>query len=211
MTAESFGAERLLEAGAVLRLLARLALDLAVVGLLAFGVYFRRHRNRDQVFTLVSINAVTFLFCFTLRDVNIELGFALGLFAVFGILRYRTEPVSTRDLTYLFLAIGVAILNSVGINAHTSLAEALVADGAILGVAALLEAIPLGARGGARAVLYDRIALLAPGRERELHDDLGVRTGLGVRSVRVERLDLLRDAAEITVHFEDGPATPRAP
>ncbi|HSN91549.1 MAG TPA: DUF4956 domain-containing protein [Anaeromyxobacteraceae bacterium] len=211
--AELLGADRLLDAGDFLKLAFRLALDLAVVGLLVFGVYLRRGRNRDQVFTLVGINLVTFLFCFTLRNVNVELGFALGLFAVFGVLRYRTEPVSVRDLTYLFLAIGLAILNSVGLNKRTSLAESLLADAAIVGVAAFLERTSLAGRGGVRAVLYDQIALLAPGRERELHADLAARTGLGVESVRVERLDLLRDAAEIVVHFvEPSAAEPaRAP
>jgi len=208
--AELFGADRLLDTADFLKLVLRLALDLAVVGLLVFGVYLRRCRSRDQVFTLVAINLVTFLFCFTLRNVNIELGFALGLFAVFGILRYRTEPIGTRDLTYLFLAIGVAILNAVGFNRRTSLAESLLADAAIVGVAALLEAVPLRGLGGARPVLYDRIALLAPGRERELHADLAARTGLGVRGVHVERLDLLRDAAEITVRFDD-PAPVKSP
>jgi hypothetical protein len=205
--AELFGADRLLDTSDFLKLVSRLALDLTVVGLLVLGAYLRRRRetDRDRVFTLVAINVVTFLFCFTLRNVNIELGFALGLFAVFGILRYRTEPVSTRDLTYLFLSIGLAILNSVGFNKRTSLAESLLADAAVVGVAALLEAFPLGGHGGSRSILYDQIALLAPGRERELHADLATRTGLGVRSVQVERLDLLRDAAEITIRFDDPP------
>lgn len=208
--AELLGADQLFDTRDFLKLVLRLALDLTVVGLLVFGAYLRRYRNREQVFTLVAINVVTFLFCFTLRNVNIELGFALGLFAVFGVLRYRTEPVSIRDLTYLFLAIGIAILNSVGFNKRTSLAESLLADAAVVGVAALLEVFPLGGRGGSRSVLYDQIALLAPGRERELHADLTARTGLGVQSVHVERLDLLRDAAEITIRFDEPPAAEAA-
>lgn len=203
--AELFGADRLLDAADFLKLVSRLALDLTVVAVLVLGAFLRRRpdTDRDRVFTLVAINVVTFLFCFTLRNVNIELGFALGLFAVFGILRYRTEPVSTRDLTYLFLSIGVAILSSVGFNKRTSLAESLLADVAVVGVAVLLEAFPLGGRGGARQVLYDQIALLAPGREQELYADLGARTGLRVHGVHVARLDLLRDAAEITIRFDD--------
>ena len=116
-----------------------------------------------------------------------------------------------RDLTYLFLAIGLAILNAVGFNGRISLAESLLADAAVVGVAALLEAFPLGGRGGTRPVLYDRIALLAPGRERELHADLAARTGLAVREVRVERLDLLRDSAEISVRFDGHPSGAAAP
>ncbi|MGC3997714.1 MAG: DUF4956 domain-containing protein [Anaeromyxobacter sp.] len=204
-----FGVDQLFDEGDFLRLAVRLAADLAFVALLV-GVYHRRHRNRDHVFTFVTINLVTFLFCFMLRKVEIELGFALGLFAVFGILRYRTEPVSTRDLTYLFLAIGMAILNAVGINKKTSLAESVLADLAIVGVAWLFEVMPLSNRGGSRPVLYDQIALLAPGREPELHADLAARTGMQVEEVRVERLDLLRDAAEIWVRFGDPVVAPKA-
>lgn len=180
------------------------------VGLLAAGVRRSRDRNRDHAFTLVAIDVVTFMFCFMLRNVNIELGFALGLFAVLGILRYRTEPVGARDLTYLFLAIGLAILNAVGFNKRTSLVESLLADGVVVAVAALLERIPATAHGATRSILYDQVALLAPGREGDLHADLAARTGLAVRNVRVERLDLLRDAAEITVRF-DAPCAAEVP
>lgn len=202
--AELFGTDQLFDARDFVKLVLRLGADLGAVALLVLA-YLRRRRNPDHVFTLVAINVVTFMFCFTLRNLNIELGFALGLFAVFGILRYRTEPVSTRDLTYLFLSIGLALLNSVGFNKRTSLAESFLADAAVVGVALLLEAFPLGARGGSRPVLYDRIALLAPGREDELHADLAARMGLAVERVHVERLDLLRDAAELTVAFDDAP------
>ncbi len=210
--AELLGAGTLLDVGELVRLLLRLALDLAVVGLLV-GAAFRRGArgaDADRVFTLVSINVVTFLFCFTLRNVTIELGFALGLFAVFGVLRYRTEAVSLRDVTYLFLAIGLAILNAVGFNGRTSVAESLLADAAVVGLAILLESAPLGGRGGSRSVLYDQVALLAPGREPELHADLAARTGLCIRSVRVERLDLLRDAAEITIRYDEPRRAPEA-
>lgn len=198
--ADLLGVNQLFDPGDFWKLVARLGFDVLFAALLIFGVYYRKHRNREYVFTCAVINVITFLLCFLLRKVPVELGFALGLFAVFGILRYRTEPIRIRDLTYLFVAIGIAIVNAVA-NKKTSVGELALVNVAVVAAAAILEALPLASHGGRRAMLYDRIALLAPGREVELPRDLAARTGLRVDAVQVERMDLLRDAAEITVHF----------
>ena len=79
-------------------------------------VYYRLYRDRDYVFTYFLINLVTFSLAYLLSNVPIELGFALGLFAVFGILRYRTEAIRVRNLTYLFVVIGVALLNALAFD-----------------------------------------------------------------------------------------------
>lgn len=194
-------------------LVIRFLVDLTVVSTLVIGVYARRHHDRDHVFTCILINVMTFLVCFLLRKVPVELGFALGLFAVFGILRYRTEPMGIRDLTYLFLAIGVAILNAV-LNRKVSLAEWVFGNLSIVGAAALFELLPFTRRSERRTVLYDNLELLAPARRSELLADLSRRTGIGVESVRIERIDLLRDSAELSVVFaphsagEGSPGTP---
>jgi hypothetical protein len=185
---------------ALLPLLTRLGLDLFVVALLILAVYYRRHRSPEYVFTCFVINAVTFLLCFLMRGASVDLGLALGLFAVFGILRYRTEAIPIRDLTYLFAAIGVGIFNGMPGDAH-ALPQLLLANAVLLGLTALLESVSW-ARRSQRTMLYDSVALLAPGRELELHRDLVSRTGLPVVGVRVDRIDLLRDAAELTVYYE---------
>jgi hypothetical protein len=180
-------------------LVARLAVDLLFVSVLILLVYYRRHRRSDYVFSCMVINLVTFLLCYLTQQTTIQLGFALGLFAVFGILRYRTEAIPIRDLTYLFAAIGLAIFN--GMPAPTSgAAELLLVNVVLVGAVALLEVTGRAGR-DQRAVLYDNIALLAPGREAELHRDLAQRTGLAVVSVRVDRVDLLRESAELTIYF----------
>jgi Domain of unknown function (DUF4956) len=182
-----------------LLLLVRLALDLAFVSLLILGVYYRRHRRSDYVFSCIVINLVTFLLCFITQRSNVQLGFALGLFAVFGILRYRTESLPVRDLTYLFAAIGLAIFNGMP-GASEPLAQLLLVDVILVAIIALLEFSPWAGREN-RALLYDNIALLAPGRESELHADLASRTGLRVVRVRVDRMDLLRESAELTIYY----------
>jgi hypothetical protein len=180
-------------------LLIRLGLDLVSVSLLILGVYYRRHRRSDYVFSCMVINLVTFLLCFVTQRSSVQLGFALGLFAVFGILRYRTESLPIRDLTYLFAAIGLAIFNGMP-SAAEGVQSLVLVDVVLVGAVALLEFSGWAGREN-RALLYDNVALLAPSRETELLADLSARTGLKVVRVRVDRLDLLRESAELTVYY----------
>ncbi len=182
-------------------LLARLALDLAFATIVTRLVYFRLYHNREHVFTCQLFNLVTVCLCLLLRKGPAELGFGMTLFGVFGILRYRTEQLRSRDLTYLFIVIGIGIINGIaGVN--VSAAELLVVNGAIVGMTALLELGLRRAPEGSTPMLYDRLALLQPGKEAALISDIASRTGLHVVRVETQRIDLLRDAAEITIYFQ---------
>jgi len=185
------------------KLVVRLGLNLGITSLVVLWVYYRLYKNREFVFTYYIFNIITFTMCVLLRKVPMELGFALGLFAVFGILRYRTEEIRMRDLTYMFIVIGIGIINAVA-NKKVSLAELLTVDAAIVGVTAIIELAPSGKQHGATPMLYDAINLLQPGREAELYDDLQKRTGFEVVRVQLHRIDMLRDAAEITVFYRGG-------
>ena len=110
---EIFGTGGLADWPDFAKLVSRFALDLFFASIVIFGVYYRLYRSREFVFTYFIFNVITFSLCVLLRKVPMELGFALGLFAVFGILRYRTEEIRMRDLTYLFIVIGLGILNAV--------------------------------------------------------------------------------------------------
>jgi hypothetical protein len=180
-------------------LLWRLAADLIAAALLFLAVYYPRHRRSDHLFSCLVINLVTFLLCFLTQRSSIQLGFALGLFAVFGILRYRTESLPIRDLTYLFAGIGLAIFNGMP-GATQGVAELAFIDALLVGFVALLEVTGWAGR-EQRALLYDNLALLMPARRAELLADLAQRTGLAVVDVRVDRLDLLRESAELTVYY----------
>jgi len=197
---ELFGVDQLIETGDFVKLVSRLGLNLFFVSIVVLGIYQRLYKNREYVFTYFLFNVITFAICVLLRKVPMELGFALGLFAVFGILRYRTEEIRMRDLTYLFIVLGIGILNAVA-NKKVSLAELLVVDVAIVGLTAVLE-LSSGGRGhGSTPMIYDNLALLVPDRHKELHEDLVKRTGLDVIRVRVNRIDMLRDCAEVTVYY----------
>lgn len=211
-----FGAKEFLDAEAVGKLFLRLAFDIFFATIVIRYVYVRRYRWNDHVFTYFMFNLVTFSLCFLLRKVPIELGFALGLFAVFGILRYRTEPIRIRDLTYLFVVIGLAILNALA-NKRISVVELLVINTAIVGMTYTLEYVLRHKYLESKKIVYDNLELLKKGREAELTSDIYERTGLIINRVTVESVDLLRDTAVITAFcVEGGPPpmvvpTPTAP
>lgn len=195
---ELFGASVFLDPEDFGKLLTRLALDLIVATIIVRGIYFPLYRKREYVFVFFMLNIVTLFICTLLRKVPIELGFALGLFAVFGILRYRTEAMRSRDLTYLFALIGVGIWNGLS-NKKISVAELLFVNFVTVATIYILERVSFGGVENEQTVLYDKLDLLKPDKLPELLADLKARTGLNVHRVSVVQLDLLRDTAQLTV------------
>jgi hypothetical protein len=193
----------------VTTLLARLALNLFFTGIVVRLVHYRVYRNRDYVFTYVLLNLVTFSLVYLLSSVPVQLGFALGLFAVFGILRYRTEPIQVRNLTYLFVVIALALLNALARTA-IGLPELLIVNVVIVGMVCILEAAPFSGREASRLVRYDRLDLLGPEMSAELLDDLRKRTHLPVERYEIGDVDLLRDTATITVHYRADHRMPKS-
>lgn len=188
------------EGASVASLIGRLALNLLCTAVVVLVAYHRVYRDRDYTFTYLLLNLVTFSLAFVMSSVPLELGFALGLFAVFGVLRYRTEAIQVRNLTYLFVVLGIALLNALA-NGGISAAELLIVNGVIVGAVCLLEATPFSGREHTRRVRYDRLDLLSPERAKELTEDLRMRTHLPVVRYEVGDVDLLRDTAEITIHY----------
>lgn len=195
---ELIGFDSVLDAGELLKLVVRFCIDLGFIALVVRGIYLRFHPRVDFAFSCVLLNVMTFAVCMLLRKVPVELGFALGLFGVFGILRYRTDAIGTRDLTYLFVSVGLGMLNAIA-NKKVSLAEVLFINVAILATLAFLEHRTWSTRREVRSLLYDQLALLKPGRTDELIADLRERTGLEVSKYRVEDIDLIRDCARLTI------------
>jgi hypothetical protein len=195
---ELLGFDSVIDVGDLLKLVVRFCIDLGFIALVVRGVYLRFHPRLDFAFSCVLLNVMTFAVCMLLRKVPVELGFALGLFGVFGILRYRTDAIGTRDLTYLFVSVGLGMLNAIA-NKKVSLSEVLFIDIAILGTLAFFEQRTRSSRREVRTLLYDHLALLKPGRSEELIADLRERTGLEVSKYRVEDIDLIRDCARLTI------------
>ena len=182
----------------------RLVLDLLSTSVIVFVAYSRVYRNRDYIFTYVLLNLVTFALVFVLSSIPVELGFALGLFAVFGILRYRTEAIEVRNLTYLFVVIGIALLNALA-NGRVGVIALMLVNGLIVGAVCALEVAPFSRREYSRLVRYDRLELIRADRAAELLEDLRLRTHLPVVWYEVGDVDLLRDTADITIHYPRDP------
>ncbi|MCC6577467.1 MAG: DUF4956 domain-containing protein [Flavobacteriales bacterium] len=183
-------------------LLFKFALDAAVLFILIRLIYYPIHRKRDYLFTYFLFNILIFFLCVLLNNVKLSIGFAFGLFAIFGILRYRTEQISIKDMTYLFAVISLAVINAL-VSKKISLSELLFTDGMILLVTYALEHLWLTRHEAMRLLLYDRVDLIRPDRRQELYDDIKERMGIHVSRVEVGRTDLLRDVAELRVFYYD--------
>ena len=134
---ELFGIE-LFDKQDLIKLLFKFAINLGFLVIIVRYIYYKTKDEKDYVFTFFMFNILTFLICYLLRKVPIEMGFALGLFAVFGILRYRTETVPIRQMTYLFIVIGLSMINSLS-NKSISWVEILMANSIIAGVTFVID------------------------------------------------------------------------
>jgi hypothetical protein len=178
--------------------LVRLAIDLACVFVLIRVIYYRTYGRADLFLTFFSFNLVIFLIAFVLNSVTMTLGAAFGLFAVFSMLRYRTEGISTTDMTYLFLGIALGLIMAVGQSGWVQLALVGVV---VLVFTQILESGWLIERELQQQILYDRIELVNAGAREALLEDLRSRTGLKIHRVEVQEIDLLRDAARLGVYY----------
>ena len=163
-------------------------------------IYYRVKDDKDYVFTYIMFNILTFFICFLLRKVPMEMGFALGLFAVFGILRYRTEAIPIRQMTYLFIVIGISMINALS-NKSVSIFEVLFTNGLITLITYLIDRLWFQTIEEKKSIVYEKIELIKPKNKQELIKDLKERTGLPIHEVKVDKIDFLRDTAAVTIYY----------
>lgn len=168
-------------------------------------IYHMAAKRRDYVFTFMLVSNSVFLLCRLLAGVEIDLAFALGLFAIFGIIRYRTYAVPIREMTYLFIVITLAVINALAPLAASGI-EIGLANLLIWVLAWVLERLWFVEHLATKVVVYDRIELLHEGRRAELIADLEQRTGVSIVNIEIGKVDLLRDTANIKIHFSQDEA-----
>ena len=176
----------------------RLFIDLLAVTLLIRFIYFRIYRSTEFFFTFFIFNPIIFLITFLLNKVEMSLGAAFGLFAVFSMLRYRTEGISMKDMTYLFLVIAMGLITAIGKGNWDELS---LLNGIILLFTYLLESNLLVKKEGSRIIVYDNTELLKPEHQVQLKEDLEKRTGLIINRISVTKVDFLRDTALIRIYY----------
>jgi hypothetical protein len=181
-------------------MIVRLGLDLLCATVLVRGIYYRSYRRADLVFTFFALNLSIFLITFLLNDADMSMGAAFGLFAVFSMLRYRTENISAKDMTYVFLVISLGLIMAAS---RISWPALLVIGLMMLALAQLLESNLIVQREYSREVHYENAGLVHESKRAELIADLSARTGLDIHRVEVHEVDFLRDSARLTVYFHD--------
>lgn len=160
--------------------------------------YFAFSRHRENAASFILFGVGVFLVTALLHSVTVTMGFAFGLFAVFSMLRYRTEALGIKEMTYLFLVIAMALLAAVG-NMHHG--ELVFLNLLVIAIALVLETRVLLPRHGEKEVEYEKIENVHCSKQRELIDDLRERTGLDVFRVDVVSVSYLRDTAMLRMHF----------
>ena len=177
-------------------------LNIAVALLIIRGIYYPVRRDKNYVLTFFAFNTLVFLITSLLSGVDLSVGFGFSLFAIFSILRYRTDPIPIREMTYLFVMMALPVVNAVLVS-QANFAGLLIANVALVLVLFLVE------RGWGfkyelhKTITYERIDLIKPENHPLLLDDLRQRTGLAITRFEIGKLDFLRDVAEIKVYYEE--------
>ena len=179
----------------------RFAVDLAVVFIIVRLIFYPLYKNRNYLFSYILINVSIFLVCILLSTIKLKIGFAFGLFAVFSIIRYRTEPIPIKEMTYLFVVIIIAVLNSLSVK-KISYAEVLLSNAIMVFCVYALEYLKIFKGLDVKRVRYEKIELIHPEKRDELISDLKARTGLDIKKVDIERIDFLNDTARLKVFHE---------
>ncbi len=191
----------LIDIESLIELVLRFALNTAVIIILVRYLYYEVAKRKDYLFTYILISTIVFLLCFLLESVKLQIGFALGLFAIFGIIRYRTDSMPIKEMTYLFLVIGISVINALA-SAKTSIAELLFTNISILLITYGLERIWLLKHESSKIIIYDKIELVKPEKYQELLKDLQERTGIDIKRVEIGRMDFLKETSLITIFYD---------
>ncbi len=182
-----------------LEMIMRFIFNLVVVTIIIHLLYYPKSRRADYYFTFMLISLSIFFLIFLLGSVKLKIGFALGLFAIFGIIRYRTESMPVREMTYLFVIIAVSVINALA--ADDCLMELLIANALFVLSIWILESNRWLKHISEKLILYDRIDLIDPAHHDEMMADLKNRTGLDIKRFDVGAIDYLRDTAMVKIYY----------
>ena len=192
----------LLELTNLYNLLLRFAFNFLVSWVITYLVYRKNNGSNEYCITFLTFASAMFLLIFLMESVKLQIGLTLGLFAIFGVIRYRTETVPVREMTYLFVIITVAVINGLALN--ISYAELVLANILVIVLLTVLEYFTGRTSKGrltTKIVLYDRIENIVPERRKELVADIEKRIGVKVEALEIGHVDFLRDAAWLKVSY----------
>jgi len=175
-------------------------LNLAVAVVIVRFIYYPRTRDKRYVFTFLAFNTIIYFVLSLMSSISLGVGVGFGLFAIFSVLRYRTDTIPIREMTYLFIILALPVMNSSAMVA-SHWGELLLANTAVLIMLWVLEKEWGFQYEISKRIVYENIELIQPARRAELLADLTARTGLPIQRVKVGKIDFLRDVAELQVYY----------
>jgi hypothetical protein len=176
---------------------------IAVVFILGRFLYYPNNGKREYLFTFILLAAMVALICMLVNRVGISVGFAIGIFALFGIIRYRTTPISPREMTYIFLSAGIAAKNTLAPEDLEAF-KILSTDFSLILLAAVLEFTLFRNKQTVKPIVYNNLELIHPERRKELEEDLYRRYGISrIEKIKVGKIDAVKNSVQLRVHFID--------
>ena len=186
-------------------LLIAFLINLISIMIVVRGLYYPKCKRGEFFFTYILIAISTFMLIYVLGDVKLKAGIALGLFAIFSIIRYRTEQVAIREMTYLFIIIALSAINGLTVS-ELSYGEVLIINSLFIASIWICESKLLISHYSYKVIKYDNVNLITPDKREELIADLQKRTGLNIEKVEVGSIDFLKDAAIIKMYYRSNEA-----
>jgi len=187
----------------LLNLIIRFGFNLSIAFIIIILIYKRNHTNNlDFVFTYFMFNSLIFFFAFLLGSITINIGFAFGLFAVFAILRYRTDPIPIKEMTYLFIVITIGVINALS-GAEVSYGALLFTNITLVGLTYFLETYWQNNSLILRTIEYEIIENIKPENHEKLLLDLENRMGLSIQKFEIHRINFLRDTVRISIYSKN--------
>jgi hypothetical protein len=181
-------------------LIIKFGFNLVFLTIIIRFLYYSKTKRKDYLFTYYLIGTITFFLCFGLKKFGIDTGMGLGLFAIFGIIRYRTDAIEIKEMTYLFLIIGVSVVNAL-INGSMSVGEVLLINVSVVVITYVLEFMWLMKHETRKTITYERIDLILPEKYEEMKADLQARTGLNINRFDIGKIDFLNDTALVRIYY----------
>ena len=181
-------------------LLFRLGINLLFLTVIIRYLYYPITKRKDYLFTYYLIGIITFFLCFGLKKLDIDTGMGLGLFAIFGIIRYRTDAIEIKEMTYLFLIIGLSVVNSLA-SKQISVIELATINVTVVALLYGLEYLWLVKHLTRKTINYERIDLITPDKYEEMKTDIETRTGLSINRVEIGKIDFLNDTAQVRIFY----------
>jgi len=181
-----------------IKFLSRFLVNIVSVFILIRFIYYRHYHRTDLFLTFFGFNVIIFLITYLLNKVEMSMGAAFGLFAVFSMLRYRTEGISAKDMTYLFIVIALGLITAISKGSWDDLS---IMSLILLSLTALLEGGWFLKKEFSKIIYYDKINLISLDKRKELIEDLSIRTGLNINRVDIKEIDFLKDSALLTVYY----------